>query len=213
MRVEKTQTLGRAPALSRQFDLGAVLAHDNARLAPCDAASYIVLVDKLWDVPMRPSAAEDKKDVLEAVRRACRSLQVDTESAAKASHEALGSLSHDRRHMKEQPFWKATQTAYNAYTADMTADVPDVLVPDDKQKKFMWRMPLVCYYWLLLKFAMVSPAWELSALRLEDAEAWCQEVFRILLPARLKMFLKITCVWSSLHQACPFMFAENCKFL
>ena len=92
---------------------------------------------------------------------------------------------------KNSMYGMPLRTHMRDYTVDMSVNASEVLTPDDKDKKFMWKVPLLCYQWLLFKFAILSPAWELSSLGLEDAEAWCQEVFRILLPTRLKAFLKI----------------------
>ena len=189
--LKKHKSMCRAPLVCRQFCLEDVLSHDNDVLAPCDAASYLARIEKIWDVPIRPTVAQDNQVVRHAVRRCCRLLHIDQEAAEIAAQDAVSTLCHDRCYMQEQHTWNATQTAYRDYTADMTVDASDVLVPDDKHKKYMWKVPLLCYQWLLLKFALLSPAWELSVLRVEDAEAWCHEVFRILLPARLNMFLKI----------------------
>ena len=48
------------------------------------------------------------------------------------------------------------------------------------------RVPIACYQWLLLKFACLAPAWELTTLTPEEAETWCQRVFHTLIPDHLK---------------------------
>lgn len=179
-----------APLVSRQFSLDDVLSHDNNTLAHCDAASHLVRVEKLRDIPICPTIDEDSDRVMHAVRRCCRLLHVDSYIADGAAREAVRILHGDRRFMKEQRIWGTTQKLYEAYTADMTVDTSEVLVPDDKEKKIMWELPLLCYQWLLFKFAMLSPAWELSVLGLNDAEAWCQEVFVSFYLQGSKCFLK-----------------------
>ena len=47
------------------------------------------------------------------------------------------------------------------------------------------------YQWLLLKFACLAPAWELTTLIPEEAETWCQRVFHTLIPDHLKQFLGV----------------------
>ena len=189
--LKKHRSMCSAPLVSRQFCLEDMLSHDTDALVPCDAASHLVRVEKIWDVPIRPTVAEDNQVVRRAIRRCCHFLHIDHQIADIAAQDAVRSLCQDRCYMKEQHVWHATQNAYEDYTVDMSVNASEVLTPDDKDKKFMWKVPLLCYQWLLFKFAMLSPAWELSSLGLEDAEAWCQEVFRILLPTRLKAFLKI----------------------
>ena len=67
----------------------------------------------------------------------------------------------------------------------------EVLVPDDKNKKFFWRVPSQVYAWLLYHFAMLSPTWVLSTFSTADAELWCRQVLRELLPVRLQKFLML----------------------
>lgn len=188
--LKKHKSMCCAPLVSRQFSLDDVLSHDNNTLAHCDAASHLVRVEKLRDIPICPTIDEDSDRVMHAVRRCCRLLHVDSYIADGAAREAVRILHGDRRFMKEQRIWGTTQKLYEAYTADMTVDTSEVLVPDDKEKKFMWELPLLCYQWLLFKFAMLSPAWELSVLGLNDAEAWCQEVFVSFYLQGSKCFLK-----------------------
>ena len=95
--------------------------------------------------------------------------------------------------MREQRVFKQTQNAYASNTADMSRRPGEVLVPDDKPRKFLRRVPTACYryQWLLLKFACLAPAWELTTLTPEEAETWSQSAFRILIPDHLKKCLGI----------------------
>ena len=93
---------------------------------------HLVRVEKLWDIPIRPTIDEDGDSVMHAVRRCCRLLHVDSYIADGAAREAVRILhGGDRRFMKEPRIWGTTQN--EAYTADMTVDTSEVLVPDGKE--------------------------------------------------------------------------------
>ena len=130
-------------------------------------------VDKVWDVPERLTVQEDLYEVKRSVSVACACLK-------------LPSVCHGvaRRVVEGQP-------AYDAYTADMHLAEHEVLVPDDKNKNFFWKVPCQVYAWLLFHFAMLSPTWVLSSFSTVDAERWCRQVLQVLLPARLQRFLML----------------------
>ena len=135
-----------------------------------DKARNLDRVEKIWDVPLRPSVHEDAFDVSACVRRCCSCIHVDKGHASEAASTAAQGLLIDPCYMREQRIFKQTHNAYISYTADMSRCPGEVLVPDDKQRKFMWKVPILCYQWLLLKFACLSPTWELTTLTPEEAE-------------------------------------------
>lgn len=63
------------------------------------------------------------------------------------------------------------------------------LVPDDKEKKVFWKVPTDTYMVLLLHFAMISTAWKMVALSVDDACAWCRDVMFTLVPVVVQRFL------------------------
>ena len=189
MRTHKS--LCKAPAVSRKMCASEVVAQPDHVLSCCDTAKNLDRVEKIWDVPLRPSFKEDVLEVANVVRKSCACLRVDPSIAQTAADKAGNGLPRDPSYSHEQRTFTQTQHAYQAYTHDMKEEDDKVIVPDDKEKKFMWRLPVVCYQWLLLKFACISPAWDLTTLRPEDAESWCQTVFHVLVPDRLKKFLGV----------------------
>ena len=168
-----------------------VVAQPDHVLSCCDVAQNLDRVEKMWDVPLRPSLKEDMLEVATVVRKSCACLRVDPRIAQMAADKAGNGLPSDPSFSHEQRAFLQTQHAYKAYTHDMKEEDDKVIVPDDKEKKFMWKLPVVCYQWLLLKFACISPAWDLTTLKPEDAESWCQTVFHVLVPDRLKKFLGV----------------------
>jgi len=65
--LKKHRSMCSAPLVSRQFCLEDMLSHDTDALVPCDAASHLVRVEKIWDVPIRPTVAEDNQVVRRAM--------------------------------------------------------------------------------------------------------------------------------------------------
>ena len=180
-----------APAVSKRTDAQEIVDMPNSYLSTLDKASDLDRIEKIWDVPWRPSVQDDRRAVSACIRRCCSCLRVDSWRACEAVSMAAESLQTDPCYMREQRVFKQTQSAYASYTADMSRRPGEVLVPDDKQRKFMWRVSAACYQWLLLKFACLAPAWELTTLTPEEAETWCQSTFRILIPDHLKKCLGV----------------------
>ena len=178
-----------APAVSKALNLEAVAANETAVL--CEAASGRGMrrVDKVWDIPMRSDVAQDVHDLGGAVWSACKKLGVSSDGCHAAASVASRSLPSCPRYVREQRRLDRTAELYAAYTADMHVSPGFTVVPDDKQKKFFWQVPTLCYQWLLIHFAMLSPAWELTCLSHEEAEDWCHGVLRTLLPDRVKRFI------------------------
>ena len=88
--------------------------------------------------------------VLTASEKASEALVRITEGLVQQRH-GLSSLldgpptSSDPSFSHEQRAFLQTQHAYKAYAYDIKEEDDKVIVPDDKEKKFMWKLPVVCY--------------------------------------------------------------------
>lgn len=160
---------------------------DAAKLTDsCCRPQALTLVSKVWDVPRRPSVAEDAASASAAGKELCAQLHLGVPEVGLFS----GMLALDATYQRERRFFSATACDYHRYTSDMVFDpTSEVLAPDDKQKKFMWLMPRVVYLWFLWFFATLAPAWRLTQLSVADANSWCYSVLDCLLTDRLKVFL------------------------
>lgn len=147
------------------------------------------LVEKVWDIPRRPTCNEDVELALKYVRRFCFDFELGpAQPVATKSITCL--LDGDAEYQKERRMFKATSCEYDTYVADMSFDPHcDALVPDDKQKKFMWILPCVCYMWFLSYFARLAPTWRVTKLSCDQANQWCWSVLDSVLTLRLKLFL------------------------
>jgi hypothetical protein len=146
-------------------------------------------VEKVWDVPVRPSAAQDSVTLTSATEKACLQLRLPRSCCSLACREVVCRLPCSREYQNEQAFFRRTEASYTAYTRDMSVEPGLVLVPDDKEKKVFWKMPIDTYMVLLFHFAIISTAWEMVALSVGDAHAWCREVMFTLVPAVVQKFL------------------------
>lgn len=103
---EKHSRLCNAPAVSRT-----------------DAQELVGILDrveKIWDVPLRPSVQDDRLAISACVRRCCSCLRVDSWRACEAVSMADKSLQTDPCYMREQRVFTQTHSAYASYIADMT---------------------------------------------------------------------------------------------
>ena len=148
-------------------------------------------VDKVWDVPERPTAQEDLQQAKRGVNVACAYLRLPSICHGVARRVVDAKLPLCGCFKRERRLFRRTQAAYDTYTNDMRMAEHEVLVPDDKNKKFFWRVPSQVYAWLLYHFAMLSPTWVLSTFSTADAELWCRQVLRELLPVRLQKLLML----------------------
>ena len=160
----------------------------NSSSEPCPP-SRLRLIEKVWDVPRRPSANEDKKQAKKHACDICSALKLDLAPFVLDRHvDTL--LQTDCTYQKEQGLFMATAHEYDRYTCDMVFDSSEeVLVPDDKNKKYMWILPFTCYIWFLSYFANIAIKWRLTRLTCEQADSWCWSVLDCLLNDRLKAFL------------------------
>jgi hypothetical protein len=126
-------------------------------------------VEKVWDVPVRPSAAQDRVTLTSASEKACLQLRLPRSCCSLACREVVCRLPCSREYQNEQAFFRRTEASYTAYTRDMSVEPGLVLVPDDKEKKVFWKMPIDTYMVLLFHFAIISTAWEMVALSGGDA--------------------------------------------
>ena len=146
-------------------------------------------VEKVWDVPVRPSFQEDVESVSSATSVACSLLHLPPVVRQFACHEAVRAFPSSQAYKQEQLFFQRTRGDYMSYTHDMTRPSGVALVPDDKEKKMFWKLPRDAYAVLLYHFAIISAAWEMVPLSASDAQAWCKAVMFTLIPAPVQKFL------------------------
>ena len=146
-------------------------------------------IDKVWDVPVRPTPRGDLHAAAESVQAACVSLNLGLFACGVALSVLRRRLPLSTSFRREHGMFRATSLLCEAHTEDMTVESDVVLVPDDKKKKFMWKVPWLTYQCLLYHFALASPSWEVAQLSVKGANAWCLQVLCELLPSRIKKFL------------------------
>ena len=178
-----------AVAVSKRLQATDVLSGDvSAQVAAC-GGSGMERIEKLWDVPCRTSRAEDAQSASRCVLDACRRLRFSRNGADVAARRASQELPADPIYRAEQAQWARTARAYADYTSDMQRGEHEALVPDDKENKFMWRMPVGCYLWLLVQYAVLAPSWVLTSMTVDQANTRCWQVLNSLLSPALQRFL------------------------
>ncbi|CAK0802605.1 unnamed protein product [Prorocentrum cordatum] len=146
-------------------------------------------VDKVWDVPDRPSMEAVMAAVRSCVARACSQLGMPWHDAQCRIPNVVHVLRNHGAYAGERAAWPRTSHEYQAYVSDMCRSTDEVLVPDDKQNKFMWRMPASVYQGLLWRYAVLSPTWSVAAKSAAEANEWCLAVMGQLLSEPMKQFL------------------------
>ena len=72
-------------------------------------------------------------------------------------------------------FWQsedATHDQYMKYTQDFAIQKDFAAVPDDKNRKAGWKMPVASYILLCISFAFAATSWEHTVLREDEANNW-----------------------------------------
>lgn len=174
-----------APKISKSFQVSLIASNFSIK----DDIVGMHRVDKVWDLPVRLSQPESVHLAAECAATCCSALgscDVDASIAAASCARGLASCPE---YNKERRRCIASDTEYQLYTSNMFRGKNEVLVPDDKLKKYMWLIPLWAYQHLLWHFALVARTWHLSCLSVACANTWCWNVLNCLLSERLKKFL------------------------
>ena len=138
-------------------------------------------VEKAWDVPRFLKNSElnlkfqqclGKAFALVAACRGCRPPKED--------------LSAYRRRRD------ACSAEYNAHTQGMQSTSTCSLIPDDKCKKFAWRMPRDVYHFLLAYFVMLAANWQMTTMCAVSANQLVFDVVMALIPKHLVSFLGLS---------------------
>ena len=146
-------------------------------------------IDSVWDVPVRPGLEEDLSKASACVACACCSLGIGGHARIVAVSTVQSCLPRSPLFRAERGMFRRTHACYQEYTSDMFRLENECIVPDDKRKKSMWKVPTKIYQLLLYHFALVSSTWQRASLSVQDADEWCRNCLQILLPHSLKKFL------------------------
>ena len=174
-----------APKISKSFQVSSVASNFSIK----DDIVGMHRVDKVWDLPVRLSQPESVHLAAECAATCCRTLGICDVDASIAAASCARGLASSPEYDKERRRCIASDTEYQLYTSNMFPGKNEVLVPDDKLKKYMWLIPLWAYQHLLWHFALVARTWHLSCLSVACANTWCWNVLNCLLSERLKKFL------------------------
>ena len=118
-----------------------LLGHSDDELLRAANGSGMKRVDKVWGCAV---AAFQLRRLEEPVPT-CRCLHLPEDAVNDAVSLACHGLPSCKSYRKEQQFFSATRQASDDYTRDMRVPRGCVLVPDDKQKKLMWKIPALTY--------------------------------------------------------------------
>ena len=174
-----------APKISKSFQVSSVASNFSIK----DDIVGMHRVDKVWDLPVRLSQPESVHLAAECAATCCSALGICDVDASIAAASCARGLASCPEYNKERRRCIASDTEYQLYTSNMFRGKNEVLVPDDKLKKYMWLIPLWAYQHLLWHFALVARTWHLSCLSVACANTWCWNVLNCLLNERLKKFL------------------------
>ena len=138
-------------------------------------------IEQSWDVPCFLSDAElqrrFQKSMGQAFARVPGCVQTEWPCLPKSSLQ-----SYCRRRDK---CW----AAYKQHTKDMNPRPGESVVPDDKCKRFAWKMPKDVYHVLLAFFVLLAANWQLTTLSVISANKACYDLVVALLPRHLLGFL------------------------
>ena len=94
-------------------------------------------VDKVWDLPVRLSQPESVKLAAECAATCCGALGICDFDASIAAASCARGLASCPEYNKERRRCIASNTEYQLYASNMFRGKNEVLVPDDKLKKYM----------------------------------------------------------------------------
>ena len=141
-----------APKVSKLFQVSSVASNFSVK----NDIVGMHRVDKVWDLPVRLSQPESVKLAAECAASCCSALGIRDVDASIAAASCARGLASCPEYNKERRRCVASDTEYQSYASNMFRGKHEVLVPDDKLKKYMWLVPLWVYQHLLWHFALVA---------------------------------------------------------
>ena len=135
-------------------------------------------VDKIWDIPVRPSLDEDLRLASACVSNFGVSLGLGHGACAVAVSFVKDRLPFSASFRSERGMFRRTAATHEEYTEDMCCGLRVTVVPDDKRKKFMWKVPTDVCQWLftslLFRLRGSTPVSLSERLTPGVASAWIQ---------------------------------------